>query len=50
MFAQAWAAAEADDDVVMVLFPTNRPEKFGMVRLDGANRVLEIVDKPRETH
>ena len=49
VFAQAWAAAEGDDDVVMVLFPTNRPEKFGMVRLDRANRVLEIVDKPRET-
>jgi glucose-1-phosphate thymidylyltransferase len=49
VFARAWAAADGDDDVVMVLFPTNRPEKFGMVRMDGANRVLEIVDKPRET-
>ena len=33
VFARAWAAAEEDDDVVAVLFPTNRPEKFGMVRL-----------------
>jgi glucose-1-phosphate thymidylyltransferase len=49
VFAQAWASAEEQDDVVMILFPTNRPEKFGMVRLDGANRVLEIVDKPQET-
>ena len=49
VFARAWAAAEADDEVVTVLFPTARPEKFGMVRLDGASRVLEIVDKPRET-
>jgi glucose-1-phosphate thymidylyltransferase len=49
VFARAWASADADDDVVAVLFPTNRPEKFGMVRLDGAGRVFEIVDKPRET-
>ena len=49
VFARAWAAAEADDDVVTVLFPTTRPEKFGMVRLDGANRVVEIVDKPQAT-
>ena len=49
VFARAWAAADRDDDVVTVLYPTNRPEKFGMVRLDGADRVLEIVDKPRET-
>jgi glucose-1-phosphate thymidylyltransferase len=49
VFAQAWAAADGDDDVVMVSFQTNRPEKFGMVRLDSAHRVLEVVDKPRET-
>lgn len=49
VFARAWASASADDDVVLVLFPTVRPEKFGMVRTDGDNRVLEIVDKPRHT-
>jgi glucose-1-phosphate thymidylyltransferase len=49
VFARAWAAADGDDDVVTVLFPTTRPEKFGMVRLDGANRVLEVVDKPKAT-
>ena len=49
VFARAWAAADGDDEVVTVLYPTTRPEKFGMVRLDEANRVLEIVDKPRET-
>jgi glucose-1-phosphate thymidylyltransferase len=48
-FAQAWAAAAPDDDVVLVLFPTTRPEKFGMVRMDGTRRVLEIIDKPRQT-
>jgi dTDP-glucose pyrophosphorylase len=49
VFARAWRAARPDDDVVLALFPTTRPEKFGMVRTDGAGRVLEIVDKPRHT-
>ena len=49
VFARAWASADGDDDLVAVLFPTSRPENFGMVRLDSASRVLEIVDKPRET-
>jgi len=49
VFARAWRSAGPQDDVVLVLFPTNRPEKFGMVRTDGASRVLEIVDKPRQT-
>jgi dTDP-glucose pyrophosphorylase len=49
VFARAWAATAPDDDVVLVLFLTERPEKFGMVRLDHDDRVLEIVDKPRKT-
>jgi dTDP-glucose pyrophosphorylase len=49
VFARAWAATAPEDDVVLVLFPTERPEKFGMVRLDHDDRVLEIVDKPRKT-
>jgi glucose-1-phosphate thymidylyltransferase len=49
VFAQAWNASEAEDDVILVLFETNRPEKFGMVRLDAQNRVLEIKDKPSRT-
>jgi glucose-1-phosphate thymidylyltransferase len=49
LFARAYAAATPEDDVVLVLFTTQRPEKFGMVRLDHEDRVLEIVDKPRET-
>lgn len=50
VFAAAYSAATPDDDVILVLFPTERPEKFGMVRLDQDNRVLEIVDKPRQTN
>lgn len=49
VFARAWSAMDASDDVALVLFPTSRPEKFGMVRLDGNNSVVEVVDKPRQT-
>ncbi len=49
IFAQAYATAEPDDDVILALFSTTRPEKFGMVRMDAAQQVLEIVDKPLET-
>jgi glucose-1-phosphate thymidylyltransferase len=49
VFARAYAAASPDDDVILVLFTTERPEKFGMVRMDQNQRVLEIVDKPQET-
>lgn len=48
VFSRAWASAKGDDDVMLVLFPTARPEKFGMVRTSG-NVVQEIVDKPRQT-
>lgn len=49
VFARAAAAAGADADVVLVLFPTTRPEKFGMVRADAERRVIEVIDKPRAT-
>jgi glucose-1-phosphate thymidylyltransferase len=49
VFAQAWRSAQDDDDVLLILFPTTRPEKFGMVRMDAGGRVQEIVDKPRQT-
>jgi len=49
VFSKAHAAAQEDDDVILVLFPTERPEKFGMVRLGDNQEVLEIVDKPRKT-
>ena len=38
-----------EDDAILVLFTTERPERFGMVRVDCNQRVVEIVDKPRET-
>jgi glucose-1-phosphate thymidylyltransferase len=49
-FARAHAASSPEDDAILVLFPTERPEKFGMVRLDHEQRVVEIVDKPRKTN
>jgi glucose-1-phosphate thymidylyltransferase len=49
VFAQAHRAGNSDDDVVLALFPTERHEKFGMVRTDGDGTVIEIVDKPRQT-
>jgi glucose-1-phosphate thymidylyltransferase len=49
VFARAINQASADDDVILGLFPTERPHKFGMVRYDDDNRVVEIVDKPKKT-
>lgn len=49
VFARAYEAALPDDDVILALFTTNRPEKFGMVKMDEEMRILEIVDKPSKT-
>lgn len=35
-------------DLVLGLFPTDKPHKFGMVRTNG-NRAAEIIDKPSQT-
>ena len=48
VFARTRAAMTPEDDVMLTLFPTTRPEKFGMVRLGEGGQVVEIVDKPRE--
>ena len=49
VFHQAFFSAEDDDDVILVLFSTDNPVKFGMVSMDSERRVLEIVDKPEKT-
>jgi len=49
VFAYAHEKAEPEDDVILVLFDTDRPEKFGMVRTAADDRVIEIVDKPKQT-
>lgn len=38
-----------DYDVVLILFSTERPEKFGMVDIDGDTNVIEIIDKPEKS-
>ena len=50
IFKRALMKSKEDDDVILVLFPTDRPEKFGMVHYDNDNQVLEIIDKPSETN
>jgi glucose-1-phosphate thymidylyltransferase len=49
VFHHMYEIATPDVDVVLALFATERPEKFGMVRSDNTGRVLQIVDKPRHT-
>jgi glucose-1-phosphate thymidylyltransferase len=50
VFARAYHVAVPEDDVILILFTTEHPEKFGMVHMHQDQRVLEIVDKPRETN
>jgi len=49
VFGVAYEQATPKDDVILIMFPTERPEKFGMVRMDQEQRVVEIVDKPAQT-
>jgi dTDP-glucose pyrophosphorylase len=49
VFARSYQASLPDDDVILTLFTTSRPEKFGMVERDTDNRVVEIIDKPAKT-
>lgn len=49
VFRHMYEVADPEVDVVLALFSTDRPEKFGMVHSDQRGRVLEIVDKPRRT-
>ena len=49
IFKRLYEAATPEDDVVLGMFETERPEKFGMVKMDDHDRVLEIIDKPSKT-
>ncbi len=48
-FRVAFAPEHERADVVLGLFETDRPEKFGMVDLDEHARVRAVVDKPEQT-
>jgi glucose-1-phosphate thymidylyltransferase len=49
VFRRTCTAEQPDDDVLLALFETQRPEKFGMVQTDKDGRVIRIVDKPART-
>ena len=49
VFVRAHDSTTPEDDVTLILFPTEHPDKFGMVRLDDDCIVEEIVDKPQQT-
>jgi len=49
VFQRGLHAATPDDDVILMLFQTDRPEKFGMVKVNNDNCVIEIIDKPQKT-
>lgn len=50
VFSYAYQNIQVDDDVILVLFDTNRPEKFGMVSMGNDGLVNQIVDKPAHTN
>jgi glucose-1-phosphate thymidylyltransferase len=49
VFSRVYSEARPDDDLILALFPTEHPEKFGMVRSDENGRVQAIIDKPAQT-
>jgi glucose-1-phosphate thymidylyltransferase len=49
LFAHMLAGASPDDDVIMGLFPTERPHKFGMTAVDADGTIPYIIDKPKQT-
>jgi glucose-1-phosphate thymidylyltransferase len=49
VFLEAYKSASEPDDAILVLFPTDHPEKFGMVELDAQGSIIKIVDKPKKT-
>jgi len=49
VFRQILDGRREDDDVLLGLYHTEQPEKFGMVELDREGLVRRIVDKPART-
>lgn len=49
VFLRTYAETAPEADVVLAMFETDRPEKFGMVRLGTGGRVIAIEDKPQGT-
>ena len=49
VFREVRERMAADDELGMGLFPTTRPEKFGMVDLEVDGRIRRVIDKPSST-
>jgi glucose-1-phosphate thymidylyltransferase len=49
LFSRMLKKAGQDEAVLLGLFRTDNPEKFGMVQMTDGNRVVRIVDKPAKT-
>jgi glucose-1-phosphate thymidylyltransferase len=49
-FRAAFAERHEAADLVLGLFETEHPEKFGMVEVGADGRVHRVIDKPKETH
>jgi glucose-1-phosphate thymidylyltransferase len=49
VFRIGYQSMQKEDDVLLCLFETNKPEKFGMVRMVEGRKVSEIIDKPVKT-
>ena len=50
VFRQVLQAGHPDTDLILGLYSTTRPEKFGMVNITADDQVLQIVDKPVQTN
>jgi len=48
-FQKGLKLSSSKTDVILCLFPTKFPEKFGMVAIDQQNKVKRIIDKPEST-
>lgn len=49
VFRQVLNQSDMSEDVMLGLFPTYHPEKFGMVDLSDDGKIVQIVDKPQHT-
>lgn len=49
VFHHILVGATLQDDVLLGLYSTDRPQKFGMVQLGADQRAVQIVDKPEQT-
>jgi glucose-1-phosphate thymidylyltransferase len=49
LFSRMLAESNPKDDLILGLFPTKHPHKFGMTAFDADGAVPYIIDKPEET-